>query len=108
MKQPMAGVRSIQKPPRPVRPALPDEPSTDSPAPHMTFPAWVPLALAVALIVVQQVTVALHALPPSTPITVTLIILTTLSAIIVGVQALIAQWSNSQERLIRLRARLQQ
>lgn len=53
---------------------------------------WIPLALAIALVVAQQVAIALRTLPPSAPITVALLVLTTLTATIPLVQQLLVQY----------------
>jgi hypothetical protein len=106
--QERAGRQGGLLPPRPVQPQPEAEergrPSATARALH--FPAWIPFALSIAALVINQAGVALHALPPSTPVAVALIILTALAAMIAGVQALIVQYQAGQAELMQLNARL--
>jgi hypothetical protein len=71
-------------------------PAPSRPAVSLT---WLPLALSVVLIVVQQALVTLRAVPPSTPVTVTILILTILAASIPAIEALLNAQTAARERM---------
>lgn len=78
---------AIPKPPQ----ETPADPPMPPPTPRSGLPLYVLPILASVLLVAQQVTVALHALPQSTPVAIALIIATILTGSIPGIEQILAQ-----------------
>lgn len=91
--------------PEPVKlaPATPPVPPAP-PIPAMSLPLWLPIALSVTLLVVQQIAVALRTLPESAPVTIVLLAVTTITAIIPAILTLLAQQHAQAVHLVTVKS----
>jgi hypothetical protein len=64
-----------------------------------SLPSWVPLAVAIATLIVQQVLLGLRLLPPSEPITIAIVILGVVGSILMALPGLLDQYAAHKERL---------
>lgn len=95
---PRPGVRQ-NVPPGPVDPT-----PIPSPSRVATLASWVPLALAIAGLIVQQSLIALRLLPQSEPVAIALVILGAVGAILAALPPLLATYTAHVERLEAMRA----
>ncbi len=93
IREPRPGVRIPPPPPPQDIPIYPPAPTASTTA----LPTWVPLAVAITALVVQQALVALHGLPQSAPIAVAIVILGSVGAVLAALPAILGQYTEHRE-----------
>ena len=74
---------------------------------NTTIATWIPLAIAIAGLIVQQSLIALRLLPQSEPVAIALVILGAVGAILAALPPLLSQYTAHAERMESLRAQTQ-